>query len=391
MKLSETNTPGIWVRHYQSGRSRFGYTVVYGGRTYRRVSRINTLRGAAAERNKALERLASGQPVDFRPEARPYSITEAVTAYLEACNGLRSYPTMKLHKRDIVEFFGDLPVASLSQVAIAGFRRHRSEKSKRKPLSVATVNRALSFLRAGLNHAKGERKITGEHYFDRLSKADRKKVFLEEAPSAGLRRVSDANFNAVVAHLPPPYRPIAGLLLATATRKGEILGLQWGEVRGRGLYLRRTKSGKPRSVPLSSEAFALLPKRPKDAADDELVFRGRDGGDLRNNFDRAWRAARGAEGADLPWFRVHDLRHEAAARFLEAGGTPRELQVLGGWSSLELVERYTKVDQERIMATLAKIALPVGEYAVTAPTAKAKRRRAAKALSLRGYVAPPAG
>jgi integrase len=137
------------------------------------------------------------------------------------------------------------------------------------------------------------------------------------------------------------------------------LGLTWSEVRGRSLYLTRTKSGKVREVPLTPEAAALLPLRPSDAADSDLVFRGRDGGDLRHNFDRSWRAAR--ESAELPWLRVHDLRHEAASRFLEAGATLRELQELGGWSSLELVERYAKVTRERIREALSRMALPSPE------------------------------
>ncbi len=142
-------------------------------------------------------------------------------------------------------------------------------------------------------------------------------------------------------------------------RKGEALGLTWGEVRGRALYLTRTKSGKPREVPLTAEAAALLPEKPADAEDSDLVFRGPDGGDLRHNFDRSWRAAR--EEAKLPWLRVHDLRHEAASRFLEAGATLRELQELGGWSSLELVERYSKATRERIREALSRMALPSPE------------------------------
>lgn len=116
-------------------------------------------------------------------------------------------------------------------------------------------------------------------------------------------------------------------------------------------------------------AASFLPERPADAGDGDLVFRGRDGGALRNNLDRAWRAAR--ERVGLLWLRIHDLRHEAASRFLEAGGTLRELQELGGWSSLELVERYSKVDQERIRRTLANVPLPSAESTVSPPTALA--------------------
>jgi len=361
MRVSETGIPGVWVRRYRSGRFKYGYTIVWGGRTHRRVSKVNSVRGAAAERSKALERLASGQPLDLKPERQPYTIAEAVDDYLKASENMRSLATARLHGRNLTAVLGKLPVSGLSQAAIAEFRRRRTENG----VCAATVNRALSFLRAALNHAKGEGRFSGDHYFDRLSRADRKKVFVEEAPSAGLRRITDAQFESVVHHLPHFCRAAARLLLATAARKGEILGLRWDEVRGDHLYLRRTKSGKPRSVPLSPESSALLPSRAADARDDDVVFRGEDGGEPRNNFDRAWRAAR--ERVGLPWMRVHDLRHEAASRFLEAGGTPRELQVLGGWSGLALVERYSKVDQDRIRETLAKLGRRAAQCTVTTP------------------------
>jgi len=361
MRLSETGVPGVWVRSYPSGRSKHGYTVVWEGRTYRRVSKVNSVRGAAAERNKALERLASGQALDPAPIQKPYTVGLAIEDYLKASEHMRSLVTARLHGRHLTAVLGHLPVSGLSQVAIAEFRKRRSTDG----VSAATVNRALSLLRAALNFAKGEGRFSGDHYFDRLSRADRKKVFVEETPSAGLRRISDAQFESVVHSLPRTYQPVARLLLATAARKGEILGLRWGEVRGDHLYLRRTKSGKPRSVPLSPESAGLLPARPSNAADDDVVFRGSDGGALRHNFDRAWRAAR--ERVGLPWMRVHDLRHEAASRFLEAGGTTRELQVLGGWSSLELVERYSKVDQDRIRETLAKLGRRAAQCTVTTP------------------------
>ena len=361
MKLSETGIPGVWLRHYPTGRQRYGFTVVWKGSTYRRTSRVNTVRGATVARARAAERRAAGLPIDDRPTAPPLTVATAVAAYLSACEGQRSLPTMRIHARYLTEFLGELPVSDLSQVAVAGFRKWRSEGG----VSVATVNRALSFLRAALNHAKGEGAFQGEHYFERISKSDRRKVFLQEAPSAGLRRVSDSVFEAVVGGLPVPLRPVARLLLATAARKGEITGLRWGEVRGDAIYLRRTKSGKPRWVPLSPEATRQLPDRSADSTDDDLVFRGRDGGAVGNNLDRAWRAAR--ERAGLPWPRIHDLRHEGASRFLEAGGTLRELQELGGWSSLELVERYSKVDRERIRQTLLRVTVPTAECTVSAP------------------------
>lgn len=355
MKVSETGIPGVFLRHYPSGRARHWWTIRDGRKRIRRASKRNTLRGAVAEREKAINRLAAGLPVDEGESATTYTVKEASKDYLAACESLRSYATCRLHADQLTEYFGDLPVGDLSQVTIAAFRKKRAVDG----VSPATVNRALSFLRAALNHAKGEGRIEGEHYFVRLSKADRRKVFVEEVRTAGLRRVSDVQIEGVIGRLHAPFQPPARLLLATGMRKSEALGLLWGEIRDGALYLTRTKSGKPRWVPLTEQAQALLPARPEAATDDDLVFVGRDGGSAKNNFDRAWRAAR--RDAGLPWLRVHDLRHEAASRYLEAGGTLRELQELGGWSDLKMVERYSKVNRDRIRETLERVPQPSAE------------------------------
>lgn len=378
MKLSETGIPGVWWRSYGTDRNgkerkRYGWTVCWHGRTIRRTSKVNSLRAAAAERARALERLAIGLPADEKPEAPPYTVAQAVTDYLAACENLRALPTFRSQKRQLADYFGTLAVSDLSQVTLAGFRRKRTEEN----VSVATVNRAISFLRAALNHARSEGRI-GDHYFLNLSRADRRKVFPQEPATVGLRRVSDEQFLAVLDHLPEPYRPVARLLLATGMRKGEALGLRWGEIRPDALLLTRTKSGKAREVPLTAEMAALLPPRLEGAADDELVFLGRDGGDLRNNFDRAWREAREHEDVKLPWLRVHDLRHEAASRYVEAGGTSRELMDLFGWSNLKVAARYAKADQDRIRETLQRVPLPAADCTRSARQDGAEIRAFAK-------------
>ena len=374
MRVSETKIPGVSVRHYQNGRTQYSWTIRVGRRRFRRVSKRRTISGAVAEREEALKRLAMGLPAYEIEKAAPYTVEQACKAYLAACEPLRSYKTCRLHSDQLTAYFGNLAVDDLSMVTIAGFRKKRSADN----VTPATVNRAFSFLRAALNHAKGEGKINGEHFFLRLSKGDRRKVFLEELRSGGLKRVTDDQFEAVVAKLPPPFQPAARLLLATGMRKSEALGLRWDEVREGAVYLTRTKSGKPRWVPLTEHAQKLLPERPKGARDSDLVFLGRDGGNVSSNFNRAWHAARTAKGVNLPWLRVHDLRHEAASRYLEAGGTPRELQELGGWSDLKMVERYSKVSRDRIRETLSRVPQPGIKSTVSPRAAVGKISAAAK-------------
>lgn len=150
------------------------------------------------------------------------------------------------------------------------------------------------------------------------------------------------------------------LALLTGMRLQEILGLKWSEVRGSEIRLpgNRTKSGYPRTVYLVAEAQALLPKRGDEAS---LVFRGAFDGGLWNNFGREWRRAR--EAARLPRVRFHDLRHEWASRYVEAGGTLIELMQAGGWRTLAQVQRYAKAEKARIRQTLQVLGNGVGASA----------------------------
>jgi hypothetical protein len=115
-------------------------------------------------------------------------------------------------------------------------------------------------------------------------------------------------------------------------------------------YLRPriTKSGKPRSIPLSKASVNVLPLRPAEGGP---VFRGSRGAPLQN-LQRAWRKARIRAG--LPKTRFHDLRHEWASRFVESGGDVRALMEVGGWGSLALVARYSHSNLVRVAETMER-------------------------------------
>jgi integrase/recombinase XerD len=53
-----------------------------------------------------------------------------------------------------------------------------------------------------------------------------------------------------------------------------------------------------------------------------------------------------ARTAGIEGFHLHRLRHTGASRWLRAGGTPTALRAVGGWTSLDMVQRYTEDDAE---------------------------------------------
>ena len=65
-----------------------------------------------------------------------------------------------------------------------------------------------------------------------------------------------------------------------------------------------------------------------------------------------------AKAAGIEGFHVHRLRHTGASRWLRAGGTPTGLRQVGGWTTLDMVTRYTESDaQEQALEEARKLGL----------------------------------
>ena len=143
----------------------------------------------------------------------------------------------------------------------------------------------------------------------------------------------------------PTVRTIVELALETAMRRGEIAAMQWEHVnlKARTLLIPDTKTGTPRTVPLSTKAIALLSNLPRnikgvvfDVAPDSIT----------QAFDRA------CTRAELEGLRFHDLRHEATSRLFEKGLNPMEVATITGHKDLRMLRRYTHLRAEDLARKL---------------------------------------
>ncbi len=99
------------------------------------------------------------------------------------------------------------------------------------------------------------------------------------------------------------------LLVLTGCRRGEVLGLQWQDVRGKRLKLRYGKTG-PRTVWLGDEARAIIDALPRRKNIPWLFWNERFGKPFQA-IDHYWEHIR--KDAGLGRLRVHDLRHTFAS------------------------------------------------------------------------------
>lgn len=116
--------------------------------------------------------------------------------------------------------------------------------------------------------------------------------------------------------------------LESGCRKGELLSLQWWQVKTKNgapyrlhLPADKTKTNEPREVPVTARLRALLEFRRigpdgQPMPPDAYVF-GNEVGERVGTVKRAWRAA--CARAGIKDLRFHDLRHEFTSAMLDAG------------------------------------------------------------------------
>jgi integrase len=135
------------------------------------------------------------------------------------------------------------------------------------------------------------------------------------------------------------------LAIETAMRRGELIGLKWRDVdlNARMAYLRDTKNGDRRTVPLSTRAVAAFQMMPR-TSETNVVNVHPDV--ITYHFHLACNAC-GVE--DL---RLHDCRHESTSRLFEKGFQMVEVMTITGHKSPSMLKRYTHLKPADLLARL---------------------------------------
>jgi len=153
---------------------------------------------------------------------------------------------------------------------------------------------------------------------------------------------------------------IVRLMAETGMRAGEVCGLTVADVDlTRGLVtVRRGKGGKGRVAPFGPQTARaidryLRARRTHRLADTAALWLGDRGKSLEYYGLHAALKYR-AERAGLSNFHPHLLRHTAASRWLAAGGSEGGLMAVAGWSTRDMIDRYTRATASERAAAEAR-------------------------------------
>jgi integrase len=133
------------------------------------------------------------------------------------------------------------------------------------------------------------------------------------------------------------------LAIETGMRRGELLRLskEHFNCEARTLYIPLTKTGHPRTIPLTTKAVSIV----NNLESDQLVY-----SKSTEGFMSAWQRLIKRTGiVDL---RFHDLRHEAISRFFEMGLSVPEVALISGHRDYRMLQRYTHLKPEEVALKL---------------------------------------
>jgi integrase len=186
-------------------------------------------------------------------------------------------------------------------------------------------------------------------------------------PTRGDRVLSDDEirwFWRACDEMGQPWGPIGKLLILTGQRRGEVVGMTTGEIKGDTWYLpaERTKNARAHVVPLSEAASAVVaavqrvpgPRGYLHTTTGEAPLRGLDKGRERiaERMARIAAEERG-EPVDIPRWTLHDLRRTTATRMGQLGVSPIVIEsVLNHVSGLKagvagVYNHYDYADEKR--------------------------------------------
>ncbi len=352
-------------------------------------------------------RVAAGlEPEPAAAPAAPYTVAEAIADYLAdyaARGGKALATTRQAAEAHILPALGKLPVGRLTRERLKGWHRalaasparlrakqgeerHRDttddpEAPRRRRSS---ANRVLTILKAALNHAKGEGKVTCPADAWAAVKPFR------EADAPKVRYLLDDEITRLVNACPPDFRDLVTGALLTGCRYGELAAMKAGDFDPQAgtVTIGRSKAGKPRHVALTDEGRTFFERLAAGKAGAALLFH-RDGTVKQATREAPAETGRVAWGKSdqfrfmreacaaakiAPAISFHELRHTYGSRLAMRGVPMGVIAAQLGHADTRMTERhYAHLSPSYVADTVRQSFGTLGIVAET--TVKPIRRR----------------
>ena len=265
-------------------------------------------------------------------EAHKHTVREAIKEYEKEILPSKSKSTRIQFVQQFEyweEKFGSFLLSELTPLAIKE-ARDSLETNKR---SNSTLNRYLASFSAVLGCCVKDFLWMDENPCAKIRK--------KPEPKNRIRFLSLEEKDNLLAECDPELKDAVKLALLTGARKQEIWKLRYDAINWKHKFISfyETKTGIPRSVPMSQEMHTILSGRAKvNQLKSKYVFPSPKKVNSPNSFEKAWDNALRRSG--VKDFRWHDLRHTSASYMVMAGISLRTVADILGHANVSMTFKY---------------------------------------------------
>lgn len=308
---------------------------------YRKRSPVNSREGAQAYEATLRWRIARGEEMFLepdRPKPPERSFADFSREWMDIYVSANNKPTEQATKQQtltahLVPYFGRLKLSEIDTRCIDGYKKRKLDAG----LSPKTVNNHLAILGKCLRTAADWKLTAGIPAIKLLRFGPVPFDYLSPSESDQLLTFTENE----------EWRTMIRIALRTGLRKGEILGLRWGDIdfERKLINIERSvvegrvdtpKTNRIRHVPMTRDVHDVLAQIPHNHG---YIFPGPNGGPLPESV-MARIVQRACDSVGLRRVTWHALRHSYATQLVTAGVPITVVKELLGHSTIEMTMRY---------------------------------------------------
>ena len=227
---------------------------------------------------------------------------------------------------------------TLAEITSHDFENYK--QNRLKTVLGSTVNREFNIIRHAYNTAINVWELP-------ISKNPLNSLKKAPTPQSRIRRLTQDEqerlFDQCTSINNQYIRPVIRFALETGMRRSEILAIKFEHVNFDKslLHIPKTKTGYPRTIPLSQKALEAIGKPKKKGHPFPIHVK---------SLEYYWRHI--CIKGKLLDLHFHDLRHEAISRFFERGLSIPEVALISGHRDYRMLARYTHLRAEDVAKKL---------------------------------------
>jgi len=332
----------------------------------RQTATFRTKKDAQAWARKIESEMDRGQFVD-RSASHRTTFEELINLYLDDVTDKRPSEYSRVSERSRLERFlreeKELCAHAVVNLTSEHFEDYRDRRLKQsvgrgknlttsnKTIAPGTVKRELTMLKRVIDYRKRRLGLL----INPVNTEDVVRPTVNDERDIRLSKEEMTRFLEACGNARNPWLlPFVEMGFETGARRGNLLGLRWGDVdlEGRTATLRGVKNSRSpdkiinHTIGLSPRALEVLKELPR--GDDVRVFPITSNA-LRLAFNRA------RDKAGVSHFRFHDTRHERTSSLFEGGWSLIQVMAQTGHKDPKSVKRYANLAKDYLADELAKL------------------------------------